>query len=73
MTVFCTGRNAVPVGVRVRVGVSVGRRVDGNGEPQPILKSGSKDVFVRPTSWAPDGSGLLIDKTLRGKRDILFA
>ncbi len=48
------------------------QRADGAGSPQAVLKAGSQQVGVSPTSWAPDGSGLLANKYVGGKGDILF-
>jgi serine/threonine protein kinase/Tol biopolymer transport system component len=48
------------------------QRADGSGEPQAILKSGSLEVGVWATSFAPDGSGMIVSKFAGGKGDILF-
>jgi dipeptidyl aminopeptidase/acylaminoacyl peptidase len=48
------------------------QRADGAGSPQAVLKADSPEVFVSPLSWAPDGSGLIVIKSIAGKGDILF-
>jgi serine/threonine-protein kinase len=48
------------------------QRVDGTGSPQAILKEGSPDAGVWPTSFAPDGSGIIVSKAVGGKIDLLF-
>jgi serine/threonine-protein kinase len=49
------------------------QRADGAGPPQLVLRVESQQVDVGVTSWAPDGSGLLVGKGVGGKRDMLFA
>jgi dipeptidyl aminopeptidase/acylaminoacyl peptidase/predicted Ser/Thr protein kinase len=46
--------------------------VDGSEAPRPILRPGSAVVFVSASSWAPDGSGLLVSRISGGKSDMLF-
>jgi len=48
------------------------QRADGTGSPQAILKAESLEVGVWPTSFAPDGSGVLGSKNVGGKADMLF-
>jgi Tol biopolymer transport system component len=48
------------------------QRADGTGSPQAILKSESPEVGVWPTSFAPDGSGMIASKFAGGKGDMLF-
>ena len=48
------------------------QRADGNGSPQAILKAESPEIGVWPTSFAPDGSGIIIGKGVGGKADMLF-
>jgi Tol biopolymer transport system component len=48
------------------------QRADGTGSPQAILKTESPEVSVWPTSFAPDGSGILGGKGVGGKADMLF-
>ena len=48
------------------------QRADGSGSPQAILKEASPEVGVWPTSFAPDGSGIIVSKSVGGKADILF-
>jgi Tol biopolymer transport system component len=48
------------------------QRADGAGSPQVVLKDGSQEVSFSATSWAPDGSGLIVSKSVGGKRDMLF-
>jgi len=48
------------------------QRADGTGSPQPVLKRESQEVSLDPSSWAPDGLGLLVTKGVGGKGDILF-
>jgi serine/threonine-protein kinase len=48
------------------------QRADGTGLPQAILKSESPEVGVWPTSFAPDGSGIIVSKFAGGKGDLLF-
>ena len=45
---------------------------DGNGSPQAILKEVSPEAGVWPTSYAPDGSGIIVTKAVGGKSDMLF-
>jgi Tol biopolymer transport system component len=46
--------------------------VDGTGSPQAILKQESPEVNVAASSFAPDGSGLIVTKNVGGKTDLLF-
>ena len=48
------------------------QRADGSGTPQLIFKTGSQEVGVLPTGWAPDGSGVLVGRFSNGQGDILF-
>jgi len=48
------------------------QRADGGGTPQVVLKVESQEVEVGATSWAPDGSGLIVSKGVGGKRDMLW-
>ena len=48
------------------------QRADGTGSPQAILKEESPEVGVWPTSFAPDGSGIIVTKVVGGKIDMLF-
>ena len=48
------------------------QRADGTGEPQAILKEESQDVGLTATSFAPDGSGIIVTKFAGGKGDLLF-
>ena len=45
---------------------------DEAGPAEPLVKNGSEKIFHSATSWAPDGSGLLVSKFEDGKGDILF-
>jgi len=48
------------------------QRADGTAPSQVILKSGSPETSLRATSWAPDGTGILVTKVVGGTTDILF-
>jgi Tol biopolymer transport system component/predicted Ser/Thr protein kinase len=48
------------------------QRADGAGSPQAVLKVESPQVGLNPTSWAPDGSGLLAGRFSNGQGDIVF-
>jgi Tol biopolymer transport system component len=48
------------------------QRADGAGAPQAVIKGDSKEINFSATSWVPDGSGLLVNKSLGGKRDMLL-
>ena len=49
------------------------QRADGAGSPQEIVKTAdSRQIFFGPTSWAPGSAGLLVNKQVAGKSDILF-
>jgi len=48
------------------------QRADGTGEPQAILKEASPENGVWPTSFAPDGSGIIVSKAVGGRIDMLF-
>jgi serine/threonine-protein kinase len=48
------------------------RRIDGTGSSQPVVKDDSREVALGPTSWAPDGSGIIVGRVSGGKSDILF-
>ena len=37
-----------------------------------VLKNESLQIRFSPQSWAPDGSGLIVNRTANGKGDILF-
>jgi Tol biopolymer transport system component len=45
---------------------------DEAGPAEPLVKNGSEKVGHSATSWAPDGSGLLVSRFEEGKGDILF-
>ena len=60
----------------VREGFSEGdgiyiHRVDGTVEPWRLL-GGFKDGFYVPTSWLPDGSGLIVTRASGAARDVLL-
>jgi serine/threonine-protein kinase len=48
------------------------QRADGTGSPQAILKAPSPEIGVWATSFAPDGSGIIVSKFAGGKGDMLF-
>ena len=48
------------------------QQADGAGLPQVVLKNESLQVRFFPQSWAPDGSGLIVNQDGNGKRDMLF-
>jgi Tol biopolymer transport system component len=48
------------------------QRADGTGSPQAILKEDSPGIGSTATSWAPDGSGILVNKFVGDKGDLLF-
>jgi Tol biopolymer transport system component len=48
------------------------RRTDGVGSAQLLLRKESQEVGLDGLSWAPDGSGLIIKKTVGGKGDMLL-
>jgi serine/threonine-protein kinase len=45
---------------------------DGTGPPQAILKEESPEIGLTATSFAPDGSGIIVTKFAGGKSDLLF-
>jgi serine/threonine-protein kinase len=47
-------------------------RADGSTVPAPLLKADSAEVFIRTASWAPDGSGVMMTRSVGGKGDLLF-
>ncbi len=48
------------------------QRADGSGSPQAILLDESPEVSFAPTSYSPDGSGIIATKNVGGKSDMLF-
>jgi hypothetical protein len=48
------------------------QRADGTGSPQAILKEESPEIGISPTSFAPDGSGIIATKSVGGKTNMLF-
>jgi eukaryotic-like serine/threonine-protein kinase len=48
------------------------QNADGAGPPRAILKEESPEVGLSPTSFAPDGSGIIVTKFAGGKSDMLF-
>ena len=48
------------------------QRADGGGSPQTILLDESSEVSFAPTSFSPDGSGIIATKNAGGKSDMLF-
>jgi serine/threonine-protein kinase len=48
------------------------QRADGTGSPQAILKEESPEIGLTATSFAPDGSGIIVTKFAGGKSDMLF-
>jgi Tol biopolymer transport system component/predicted Ser/Thr protein kinase len=48
------------------------QRADGSGSPQAILKEETPEIGFWPTSFAPDGSGIIALKFAGGKSDLVF-
>jgi dipeptidyl aminopeptidase/acylaminoacyl peptidase len=48
------------------------QRADGSGSPQAILKEASPEIGVFATSYAPDGSGIIVSRFAGGTGDLLF-
>jgi serine/threonine-protein kinase len=47
-------------------------RIDGSGPPKLLVKNDSQQVFVYPSSWGPDGTGMLVMRYEAGKGRLLL-
>ena len=48
------------------------QRVDANEPARLLVKSEAPDVFLAPTSWARDNSGVIVMRSAKGNDDLLF-
>ena len=48
------------------------QRADGTGSPRAILKGESPEIGLSASSFAPDGSGIIVNRFAGGKGDMLF-
>lgn len=65
-TFTCCGRGILP-----SVEIPMTRFANCSAARRP-LKVGPQDIILDPSSWAPDGSGLLVTSVIGGKGRILF-